>query len=87
MTFPTCELRTRRSSEPSEALASKPTMNSWPSRCYAVSDSTVEVTQAAAASGLGEGDAVLGVALGVAVALAGEEGAEVDGLVLAVAPD
>src|SRR6478735_8716302 len=78
MTLPTCEPPTRSSSEPSGALVSNPTMNSWPGRCAGVMDSTVDDTQAAAASWLGEGDAVLGVALdGALVVAAGGVAAEV----------
>ncbi len=47
-------------------------MNSWPSRCSGVMASTVDDTQAAAASWLGEADAVPGVALDVALVLADE---------------
>src|SRR4051794_23939046 len=94
MTLPTCEPRTTSSSEPREALASKPTINSWPSRCEGVMASMVEATQALAASRVADGDAVLGVSLGVAVALGvavvlapvGEEDAEAEGLGLAEAP-
>src|SRR5829696_8964064 len=50
MTFPTWDSTMTSSRDRSGALASKPTMRSWPRRCCGVRPSTVSATQAAAGS-------------------------------------